>query len=80
MTTDEAARKAGVTARQLREWQRDGWLTPASNGRMDNGRRIEWSDADVAKAVASSELGLWNFSEMQSSLEQVFLEMTGGGH
>ncbi len=52
MTTEEAARKAGVTARQLRDWQRDGWLTPSSNGRMDNGRRIEWSDADVAKAVA----------------------------
>jgi ABC-2 type transport system ATP-binding protein len=33
---------------------------------------------DVARAIASSELGLWNFNEMQLSLEQVFLEMTGG--
>ncbi|MFH0816682.1 MAG: ABC transporter ATP-binding protein [Methanobacteriota archaeon] len=33
---------------------------------------------EVARAVALSELGLWNFNEMQTSLEQVFLEMTGG--
>jgi len=33
---------------------------------------------ELARVVASSELGLWNFNEMQLSLEQVFLEMTGG--
>lgn len=33
----------------------------------------------ISKAVAASELGLWSIYEMQSSLEQVFLELTGGG-
>ncbi len=42
--------------------------------------RLEKREAipELAKAVATSELGLWNFNEMQLSLEQVFLEMTGG--
>lgn len=50
MNTADAARKAGVTSQQLLQWQREGWLTPASNGRTDTNRRLDWSDKDVDQA------------------------------
>ncbi len=50
MNTNEAAKKVGVPSHQLLNWQREGWLTPQSNGRDGNGRRLEWSDKDVAQA------------------------------
>jgi ABC-2 type transport system ATP-binding protein len=41
---------------------------------------IETRDAipAISRALANSEMGLWSISEQQSSLEQVFLELTGG--
>jgi ABC-2 type transport system ATP-binding protein len=32
----------------------------------------------ISHAVACSDLGLWSINELQSSLEQIFLEITGG--
>ena len=72
MTTNEAARKVGVPTRQLLRWQSEGWLTPGSNGRGDQGRRLEWSDKDVEQAKAMKN------QESHKSASEAIIDSLGG--
>jgi len=79
MTTAEAAKRAGVTQRQLLTWQQEGRLTPNDNGRTDNGRRLDWSarDADEAVALREAATAATERAEAKSGAEEA-LEKLGG--
>jgi len=72
MTTQEAAKLAGVSQQQLLRWQREGYLTPSSNGRQDTMRRLDWSDKDVAAAKDLKN------QESSKSASEAFIDSMGG--
>lgn len=51
LSTDEVARRAGVTVRQLRYWRTRGYVTPSiAPGTGRPGDYLRWSEEDVARA------------------------------
>ena len=72
MTTAEAAERAGVTTRQLLNWESAGRLAPADNGKTGNGRRLNWSEADVALAIEIRQQG-----ENRSAAEETLMRLGG---
>lgn len=49
MTTEEVAKRIGASVHSLRRWQREGWLTPRTEG-VYQGRRLFWSRKDIEEA------------------------------
>jgi len=72
MNTAEAARMAGVSTRQLLHWQAEGLIAPADNGRDGQGRRLDWSKADVEKAIEIKE------GASKKSASEVVVDSLGG--
>jgi len=72
MNTNEAAKKVGVPLHLLLQWQREGWLTPASNGKDGQGRRLEWSESDVIQAKALMQ------QESHKSASEAIIDSLGG--